>query len=142
MVLAFVPMYSNRVYLQGDLSTDALTNALCMLPWHIINIFFIHWIVTKTGFLYIDAGVLHHGNEHILDNLEEGIVILEQDSKAVMYYNVAATGPQAGINLSSIFDFKKIANDKFSSVLLNLTDKEKPELKVMVDEKRFSKIDK
>ena len=133
MVLAFVPMYSNRVYLQGDLSTDALTNALCMLPWHIINIFFIHWIVTKTGFLYIDAEVHHHGNEHILDNLEEGIVILEQDSKAVMYYNVAATGPQAG---------KKIANDKFSSVLLNLTDKEKPELKVMVDEKRFSKIDK
>ena len=132
MVLAFVPMYSNRVYLQGDLSTDALTNALCMLPWHIINIFFIHWIVTKTGFLYIDAEVLHHGNEHILDNLEEGIVILEQESKAVMYYNVAAAGPQAG---------KKFANDKFSSVL-NLTDKEKPELKTMVDEKRFSKIDK
>ena len=63
MLLAFVPLYANRVYLQGDPIADALISALCLIPWHILTMFMIHWIMTKIGFLYIDAEVLRHGNE-------------------------------------------------------------------------------
>ena len=75
VVLSFVPLYFKRVYLHGDPLNEAIINSLMMLPWHVLNLFFIHWVITKVGFLFIESEVLRRGNEAILDDLQEGVVI-------------------------------------------------------------------
>ena len=72
----------------------AIINASLMVPWHCLNLFFIHWVITKVGFLFIDAEVLRRGNEKLLDSLEEGVVILEENSNKILYYNAAAACAQ------------------------------------------------
>ena len=99
-----------------------------MVPWHILNMFFIHWIITKVGFLFIDAEVLRRDNEELLDGLEEGVIILEKKSNDILYYNTAAASAQVSEQLP-----------------IQVTEVKKPELKAMamkIDEKRFAKIDK
>ena len=56
------------------------------------NICFIHLIITKVGMIYVDATVLQTGNTQVLDNLEEGVVILEESSHEILYFNEAARG--------------------------------------------------
>ena len=62
-ILSFVPMYANRVYLHNDPPGSFIINAILMMLWHILNMFMAHWVITKVGFLYIDAEVLHRGND-------------------------------------------------------------------------------
>ena len=63
VILSFLPLYANRVNLHADPLSVVIVNAMLMMPWHILNMFFIHWIITKVGFLFIDAEVLRRGNE-------------------------------------------------------------------------------
>ena len=78
MILSFIPMYVGRVYYHEDPLDEVAFNAILMIPWHTLNMFIIHWIITKIGFLFIDAEMLRLGNDALLDNLEEGVIILEE----------------------------------------------------------------
>lgn len=85
-------MFANRVYLYGDPLNTALTYGFVCLPFHLLILLCIHLVLTKFGFLFIDAEVLRSGNAQLLDNLEEGIIILDETSKEIMFYNNAAAG--------------------------------------------------
>ena len=129
VVLSFVPLYFKRVYLHEDPLGDAIINAVMMLPWHVLNLFFIHWVITKVGFLYTESEVLRRGNESILDNLQEGVVIFEEQSQEILYYNAAAT-------------LSHKQSDQFLSVL---NQDDKPKLDKMYEnirQKRLSWIEK
>ena len=77
VTLSLIPFFTNRVYLHGDPLDDTLLSAVVLVPWHLFNLYFIHLIITKMGFLFIDAQVQRHGNEKVLDSLDEGVLILE-----------------------------------------------------------------
>ena len=47
------------------------------MMWHAMNMLFIHIIITKVGMLYADTEVLRSGNDQLLDDLEEGIVLFD-----------------------------------------------------------------
>ena len=83
-------MIFNRYYFHGD-NEGKLVFMASMIPWHILNIYWMHLIVTKAGYLYIESEVLRGGNEEILDGLEEGVVIIGEANKNILYYNAAAT---------------------------------------------------
>ena len=40
----------------------------------------VHVIITKVGMIYADAEILRTGNEELLNNLEEGVIILSGKS--------------------------------------------------------------
>ena len=64
----------------------------------------------------------------MLDGLEEGVIILEEKSNEILYYNTAAVSGQVSGQLP-----------------IQVTEIKKPELKAMamqIDAKRFAKIDK
>ena len=54
--------------------------------------FCFHWIVTKIGFLFIESEVLRKGNEQLLDGFDEGVIVLEEKSNNILFYNAAAAG--------------------------------------------------
>jgi len=41
--------------------------------------------------VYIEAEVLREGNDQTLDNLDEGVVILDEKDMKIRYYNKAAS---------------------------------------------------
>ena len=40
--------------------------------------------------MFADAEILRNGNEQLLDDLEEGLIILEEDKLTELYHNEAA----------------------------------------------------
>ena len=84
-------MFISRSYYHGDAPSLIIVYVVLIIPWHTMTIFWLHIIITKCGFLFIDAEVLRSGNEQILDGLEEGVVIIGEAEKDILYYNNAAT---------------------------------------------------
>ena len=46
--------------------------------------------ITKVGMIFVDAEILRAGNEQILNELEEGVIILQAESKEIVFSNNAA----------------------------------------------------
>ena len=68
----------------------------CMMSivWQMLKVVLIHLVITKVGMIYIEAEVLREGNDQTLDNLDEGVVILDEKLMKIRYYNKAASVSQ------------------------------------------------
>ena len=55
-----------------------------------MGMLFIHVTISKVGMLYAETEVLRSGNDQLLDNLEEGIVLFDEAKKDIIYYNMAS----------------------------------------------------
>lgn len=72
----------------------------------------IHVIVNAFGKYYVEVEILRKGNDELLDELEEGVVIQEESTKRVIYMNQSAKSlgskksnanePSASTSLTSI----------------------------------------
>ena len=74
----------------------------------------IHLITTKAGMINSEAEVLREGNEQILDNLDEGVVILNEKLNKIRYYNKAASVSQNTLNSA---DNEKEAKPDYTSFI-------------------------
>lgn len=77
-IFSLVPFYVNRVVFNGNSAGEAMV-FISLIPWHILNLFIIHWVISMVGMLYVESEVLRKGNNQILDNLEEGVIIFKED---------------------------------------------------------------
>ena len=61
-----------------------------------LSLLIIHGFFTKLGFSFIGTEIERDGNEQLLNNLEEGVIILEADAtaQAAAPAVVAAAGAQ------------------------------------------------
>ena len=92
-VLASALWHLNRALLYEESVADTMIYFIGVTIWFVINIFVTHLVITWVGKLFAKAQVLKSGNENILENLEEGVVILdESDRSEILYFNLAATG--------------------------------------------------
>ena len=72
----------------------------CMMSivWQMLKVVLIHLVITKVGMIYIEAEVLREGNDQTLDNLDEGVVILDEKEMKIRYYNKAASVSQKNLS--------------------------------------------
>ena len=49
-----------------------------------------HVVITYNGLLFVEAEILRCGNENILDSLQEGVIIMSEDTSEMHYLNRAA----------------------------------------------------
>lgn len=56
----------------------------------VLNCIIIHGLTNKLGFLVIEIDVLREGNDQLLNNLEEGVIIVEENCSEVCFINSAA----------------------------------------------------
>ena len=63
---------------------------LSSMFWQAFNCWIIHLIITKVGMIFIDAEILRTGNDQLLNELEEGVIILQDDTKEMIFSNSAA----------------------------------------------------
>ena len=50
----------------------------------------VHALTNKLGFLFIELDVLREGNDTLLNSLEEGVIIVEENCSDVCFLNSAA----------------------------------------------------
>lgn len=55
-----------------------------------LYVFLVHLLVTKLGFIFVRGEILSHGNDILLDNLDEGVVIFQENKKDVVFVNASA----------------------------------------------------
>ena len=63
-----------------------------------------HLIMTSAGLLFVEAEILRCGNENILDSLQEGVIILSEDTNEMHYLNRAARNISVNFSMSSDID--------------------------------------
>ena len=91
--LAIALWHYNRSLLYEEPLAETMGKAVETTIWFAINVFMIHLVITWVGKLFAESQVLRSDNENILDNLEEGVVIIDDsDKNGILYYNLSATG--------------------------------------------------
>ena len=50
----------------------------------------VHAIVSFVGMLYVEASILRNGNEKLLNDLKEAVIIIDQETGLVLFVNHAA----------------------------------------------------
>ena len=84
-------MFISWHYFHGDDPNFVILYIILIVPWHALNNLWIHLCITKAGFVFIESEIIRGGNEQVLDGLEEGVVIIGEAEKEILYYNDAAT---------------------------------------------------
>ena len=61
---------------------------VCVIQY--LQLFTVHIIMTKMGMIFVEAEIVRIGNDQILNNMKEGVVILHETSENVLFVNTAA----------------------------------------------------
>lgn len=101
-LISMLPFYYSRFAIHGEDAKHLANNYQMMLLFLTPCLFGTHIAVVKIGTIIAESEVLRLGNESLLDNLEERVVIIE-DTGEMLYSNVvrkSASGSGNGVNAS------------------------------------------
>ena len=84
-LLSLIPFGAVRHIYFDEPVNMILSTVMINMIYHFMNLFFIHLIITKVGMLYAETEVLRSGNNQLLDNLEEGVVIFDEKKNDIVY---------------------------------------------------------
>jgi RsiW-degrading membrane proteinase PrsW (M82 family) len=77
-LLALVPVYIKRAVFHQEPAAELASSCVLTMLWLSMNLMIIHLVISKVGMIYTDAEVLREGNDQTLNNLEEGVIILDE----------------------------------------------------------------
>ena len=83
-------------------------------------------IISKMGFIFVEAEIMRAGNEQFLNNLEEGIVILDEDEGEVLFQNETA---------------QCVSNKSSQSMNINIYDGEDNYIRFDMKNKMYAQVD-
>ncbi len=90
-IISLLPLFAKRAIFYEEPTGDLAMSCISTVLWMILNMIIVHLVVTKVGMIYIDAEVLREGNTETLDNLEEGVIILDEKTMEIKFQNEWAT---------------------------------------------------
>ena len=75
-----IQLAGRTVFYNEPLNGEAITNTLITMLYMAFNLLTIHLIITKWGLIYVESEIVREGNTMLLNDLAEGVIILEQES--------------------------------------------------------------
>lgn len=72
----------------------------------------VHAIVSFVGMLYVEASILRNGNEKLLNDLKEAVIIIDQETGLVLFVNQAAKKFNIRKNKNLEVNFTKNTDEK------------------------------
>ena len=63
--------------------------------WQSLNLLIAHLTITKVGMIFVEAEILREGNESLLNELEEGVIIQDLETKKTIFMNKAVSKLQS-----------------------------------------------
>ena len=85
-----INMAARHAFFEEPIDSEAIFTCVFNMIVAAMNIWGIHMVVTKWGMIFVDAEVLRTGNEQLLNNLEEGVIIQEEEGQNILFQNTAA----------------------------------------------------
>ena len=82
------------------------------LVWQLFNMAIIHIIVNYVGMLHVEATILRNGNEKLLHDLKEGVIIMDQETGLVLFVNQAAKRFNVRKNRNFEVNFSKTGDEE------------------------------
>lgn len=73
-----IPVYyycRSLFFFDEPMNGERMTTILASMFQQALNLLLSHGTITAIGFVYVKAEILNMGNEQMLDNLEEGLII-------------------------------------------------------------------
>lgn len=103
--VCLVPFFVFRYVFYYEEPSSLVQAAIFYMLNILLAFTFMHIIVTKVGMIFVEAEVLREGNEKLLDNLDEGVIITDETSQVVLFQNKTARAthtilPPVGLNKS------------------------------------------
>ena len=106
MASHFTMFYISLKVYDLEFTNAALVETIAGAIWQCMNLACIHLVYNWVGNTYVKTEVTKRGNEGILDNLSEGVVIVDQESGIVQFRNKAAQSFNIHKNKSLAMSFK------------------------------------
>ena len=66
--------------------------------FNFFNAVLVYLILSWAGKIYVQSELLRAGNEELLNNLTEGVFIMDEQSKSVLFHNKAASRMNTDLN--------------------------------------------
>lgn len=85
-----LPVFRHFNYGEELLGSGVVTTSVMMLIELTLGYFIIQAIFTQLGFNFLGAEIERNSNNQLLDDLQEGVIILDQHSRDVLFSNQAA----------------------------------------------------
>ena len=84
-IVSLLPLYAKRFVFHEEPALELGASCFFTVLWMTMTLTFAHLVTTKMGMVYIDAEVLREGNSETLNNLEEGIIILDETNLQIKF---------------------------------------------------------
>lgn len=123
-----VAFFTSRIFIYEDqLDSKMALSWLFTAIWQSCNLLLVHIVTTKIGFIFVESQILRTGNEQLLSNLEEGVIIFEEDSLAALFLNNSAM---------------KIVSNNYSMIFTSNKSQTADHQQPNYTEKLFARVDK
>ena len=81
---------TKKLVYDKDVDAGVIFEGIFGLVYQFFNLFMANIGVNLLGLLYVEAEILRRGNKELLDEMREGIIIMNKESGMVLFVNKAA----------------------------------------------------
>ena len=107
MLVPTMNMLSRFLFYDEEFNTlKAIMTGVMIGVW----IWFMRMCFVQVGMYYVEAEILRIGNDSLLDSLEEGVIIQNEQTREIIYINQAATKVK-GSQLVDTFGHSSIVHE-------------------------------
>lgn len=94
-----------------EVTQARLAELVAAVIWQCLNVTMAHLVINWTGNTYMNAEISKVGNEGLLNNLKEGVIIVDEESSLVFFVNQAAKRFNIKPNVSLTINLDKEGED-------------------------------
>ena len=114
--LTFVILGVRTMLYQDELGSKLLVACAATIVWTCYNILLVYFLISLAGFLFTNSELPRKGQEQLLNNIRDGVFIINEKESIVQFMNTAAikinkrlesSHSSALLRNNSIFDIKK-----------------------------------
>ena len=87
---AYQTVFLKHYLQERDFDSVLVIELVSNLIWQILSLALLQILNAWVGRIYTDAEVLRSSNETLLNNMDEGVVIMEEESGVILFNNKAA----------------------------------------------------
>ena len=81
---------SNYLVYEKEVTNVVVVECIVGILYQFFNLFMIHVSTNLVGLLYVEAEILRSGNDKLLNEMSEGVIIMDQDNGMVLFVNNSA----------------------------------------------------
>ena len=73
-----------------EMNTAFFFESIIGSVYQMMNFLLIHFVITSVGLLFVSSEISREGNEDILNNLKESVILADTETGRILFENAAA----------------------------------------------------